>query len=111
MRKYLRSATIRLAHGSPELRSVLLPLLAKEAAAVSRGPLEILASKEVGMPGSPFVFVTVRGRVRAVFTRGRRDLAAAIKFARSLPGGFSEEMGSDVLVEDETGVAWDQQEG
>ena len=69
--------------------------------------LEKLASDEVGKPGgSPLIFVTVDGDVRAVFTQ-RSDMDAAMDFAEGLEG-------REILVEDETGTVWsseDEEEG
>jgi hypothetical protein len=59
-----------------------------------------LAQAEVGLRGSELIFVSMRGTVRAVFTR-RSSLQQAIEFARSL--GEQQE----VVVEDHSGVAWE----
>ncbi len=59
-----------------------------------------LAQAEVGLQGSELIFVSRKGIVRGVFTR-RSSLAGAIEFARSL--GES----APVIVEDYTGVAWE----
>lgn len=70
--------------------------------------LEQLARKEVGKPGgSPLIFVTEKGIIRAVFTATRADrddvMESAIAFARSLPHRHP------VLVEDQTGTAWENE--
>lgn len=65
--------------------------------------LERLATKEVGKHNSPMIFVTEEGAVRAVFT-SRADMDAAISFADSLPRSHV------VIVEDHTGVAWENAE-
>ena len=66
--------------------------------------LERLASEEVGKPGgSSLIFVSEEGIIRAVFT-DRSDMEAAIQFADSLPRR------SSVIVEDETGVVWENAE-
>jgi hypothetical protein len=50
MARSLRSATIRLAHAKPELRSVLLPLLREASASLSIGDRVLLpAGHQVGM--------------------------------------------------------------
>ena len=76
----------------------------------TEGPcVRATCSKEVGKPGgSPFVFVTEDGVVRAAFTatRGDRDtvMGIAIEFASRLPRNH------EVFVEDQTGTAWENDE-
>jgi hypothetical protein len=65
--------------------------------------LEKLATEEVGAHNSSLIFVTEEGVVRAVFTR-RSDMEAAIDFAEGLPSRNA------VIVEDHTGVAWENEE-
>jgi hypothetical protein len=63
--------------------------------------LEDIARREVGKSGSPYVFITQNGVVRAVFTGGRADIDRAIETAETLTG--------EVVVEDSTGVRWENQ--
>lgn len=65
--------------------------------------LEHLATQEVGSERSPLIFVTEEGAVRAVFTIPS-DMDAAIEFARSLPQRRA------VVIEDRTGIAWENAE-
>ena len=65
--------------------------------------LEKLATKEVGKTNSPLIFVNEEGVIRAVFTSSS-DFDAAVRFARGLPSSHA------VIVEDHTGVAWENNE-
>jgi len=70
---------------------------------------EQLARKEVGKPGgSALIFVTEEGTVRAALTatRGDRDMVMgiAIELASRLPRHH------EVLVEDQTGTVWQNDE-
>ena len=68
--------------------------------------LEKLARDEVGKPGgSSLIFVTEKGVIRAAFTATRADrrmvMDMAIEFAGQLPSRHP------VVVEDQTGIAWE----
>jgi hypothetical protein len=65
--------------------------------------LEKLATKEVGATNSQLIFVTEEGVVRAVFT-SRSDFQSAVNFANTLSRRRA------VIVEDHTGVAWENEE-
>jgi hypothetical protein len=65
--------------------------------------LEELAAAQIGLRGSPLIFVTEEGVVRAVFTK-RTDMNAAEAFADSLPEDHA------VVIEDYGGVAWENDE-
>jgi hypothetical protein len=67
--------------------------------------MDELARAEVGRPGSPFSFVSVGQKVRAVFTT-RADLPRAVEVARKLADIES----GQIVVEDKTGVVWDSRE-
>lgn len=65
--------------------------------------LEELAASNIGLRGSPLIFVTEDGVVRAVFTK-RSDMEMAEAFADSLPEDRA------VVIEDYRGVAWENNE-
>jgi hypothetical protein len=73
--------------------------------------LEKLATKHIGLKGSPLVFVVVDGSVVAVFV-GREFLHDAEALAHSIDrdGLGADQGGSNaVCVEDKDGVGWENE--
>jgi len=81
----LRAATIRLAHSNPELRPVLLPLIAKQAAPTKAGPTfhQVMNSIQNALAGAKTLEQTGRDLHYVMLVRGaqsiQQDLEEALK--------------------------------